>query len=101
MNLAEFIMQHRDRFNDRHNNMFSFSFGEIDRYLRYLEIVYDRYVIASNNLVTHVRFEFNSIKENSKTTVSNTQMIKTSKMHDLLNLEIETFYLLAKILLDK
>lgn len=102
-NLSKFIDNERNCFETRHDNMFSFTFSEILTYHNYLEIILDRYKSISKDFVVNTKEFHESIKQKSGT--MNEQQIELMREWQLitkhLHLEIESFYLFAKILLDK
>ncbi len=94
------------RFEIKHNNMFMFSFVEVIRYYKFLEIILDRHKpLAASYLGTlnkftestkkmgegNQQFTFNQIKLNDN----------LSRLGPLVQLEVESFYLFSKMLLDK
>jgi hypothetical protein len=101
--LGEFIGLERERFADEDNNKFAMSFSQISRYSVFLDVVLKRYDDASQKLFQNTK----AIQETllpGKHAASSDQMV----LHEegvrrtiLLHLEIESFYLFAKILLDK
>ncbi len=101
--LSEFIGSERERFAEEDNNRFAMSFSQVSRYSLFLDVVLKRYDDASQQL-------FRSTKEIQATLLPGTHPVSTNQMtlHEegvrltiLLHLEIESFYLFAKILLDK
>lgn len=102
--LNEFITKHRNRFENRDNNRFAFSFSSITRYYQFLQIIFERYTRASSEFVQNTQELQKSFKKDKSGTVNQEQ----SKLFERggilstnLHLEIESFYLFAKILLDK
>jgi hypothetical protein len=104
--LTDFIISERNRFENRHNNLFAFSFGDIGRYYEFLEAIFTRYKIASKNFMDNI-----NIRQELSKSFGQGSHVMTREEVDLLNksvelttilhLEIESFYLFAKILLDK
>ena len=102
--LNDFITSERNRFVNRHNNIFSFTFSEISRYFDYLHIIHLRYKVVSKEYAENSKALQESFKKDGSGTVSAEQnkMLQESREIGLrLHLEIEAFYLFAKILLDK
>jgi hypothetical protein len=101
--LFELISSERDRFEDQHNNMVAFAFSEIGRYRRYLDLVSERHKVAAKDLVDNT----NAMREMTKpgthpvTPAMWTRHEDAGRIIDRLHMDIETFYLFAKILLDK
>ncbi|MBI2590449.1 MAG: hypothetical protein HYW33_01005 [Candidatus Blackburnbacteria bacterium] len=102
-NLSKFIDSERNRFENRHDNMFSFVFSDILIYYDYLQIILERYQPLSLEFVKNTKEMHESIKIHSGT--MDAQQMKLMgegrKITKHLHLEIESFYLFAKILLDK
>lgn len=101
--LTEFISYERNRFSDRYNNMFAFSFGQTIRYYEFLRIIFERYQKDSNDFIKNT-------KNIQRTTQSGTNKVTRKQMmlfnvgrrlSAILHLDIESFYLFSKILLDK
>lgn len=101
-----FIWEHRQKFETKHNNMFSFSLSDIQRYYGYLIMIQNKYP----NLYT-------KNKANAENTLKSLKHMKTDggvmtkKQINLLNESAsisnevlfltESFFLFSKILLDK
>lgn len=84
--------------------MFAFTFSEITRYFDILEIILDRYKTANQAFVANTKALQASIAKNNSNLVSEEQNMLLSQSYGLslrVHLEIESFYLFAKILLDK
>lgn len=101
--LNDFISKERSKFENRHNNMFSFSFGEISRYYEYLLTIHERYRIESNEFmdVTKTRQALIKPGNNPASPELISLFEKSRQISTKLHLEIESFYLFSKILLDK
>jgi hypothetical protein len=93
----------RERFADEDNNKFAMSFSQISRYSAFLDVILKRYEDASRQL-------FQNTKALQETLLPGQNPVSSSQMalHEegvrltiLVHLEIESFYLFAKILLDK
>ena len=101
--LNAFIGSERERFANRHNNMFAFGFSQLIRYHEFLAIVVGRYKRASDVFVASTR-ELQSTMKRGTHEVSEEQQalhVECQNLTTSLHLEIESFYLFAKILLDK
>ena len=101
--LSEFIGSERGRFANEDNNRFAMSFSQISRYSAFLDVVLRRYEDASRQL-----FENSKAFQNSVLPGTDPLSPDTMTLHDegvrltiLVHLEIESFYIFAKILLDK
>jgi len=103
--LSKFISSERNRFDTRHDNMFAFSFSQVARYYEFLLIIAKRYE-QSGKLFTKNFKEFqatiNKRPGSHRMTQRQMQIQEEGRGITLkLHLEIESFYLFAKILLDK
>src|SRR5258705_7840637 len=83
----------------------SVAFGHISRYFVFLHYIVERYQAVSRDYVANIK----TINEMFQRGVSGNSFIKEEAavldqgavLHDRLHLEIESFYLFAKIFLDK
>jgi hypothetical protein len=111
--LSEFIFRESSKYIEKDRNLFAISFGQTLRYYNFLTIVTDRYKKASAKLVpTYIEMmklykELNIAKDGWPTTMNDEQkrladlMEEVAQLEQLVLLEIESFYMLAKIFLDK
>ena len=101
--LTEFISSERERFETDQGNMFAFAFSELSRYFMYLEIINKRYKLCEQEFVNNTKaFQATVIPGNHPTTYDQMKLHEQGvEITTRLHLEIETFYLFAKILLDK
>lgn len=102
--LYDFIRSERNRFETKQNNMFAFSFSEISRYHDYLRIIHARYKTVSKKFAENSKALQESFKMGGSGAINDEQnkMLQESiEIGIRLHLEIEAFYLFAKILLDK
>jgi hypothetical protein len=101
--LSDFISSERDRFETKDNNTFAFAFSEVSRYFAYLEIIAERYRKWQEEYRANTQAFQDSILPGHNALTSEQQQLYEDgvKLSTLLHLEIETFYLMAKILLDK
>ncbi len=102
--LDEFITIHRNKFETRDNNKFAFSFSSIIRYYQFLEIILERYAQASSKFVQNTQQLTKSFKESENGPINKEQskLLEDGRiLYAYLHLEIESFYLFAKILLDR
>ena len=103
--LSEFIASERNRLDSIHNNMFAYSFAEVERYYNFLEIIYDRHI--SDLIDYHNAFnELNRsmIGHPDRQKMNEEQMTFFGTLQDasvVVQLDIESFYLFSKIYLDK
>jgi hypothetical protein len=108
--LFDFIYAEREKYANRDGNLFSTSLGQALRYYDFLLIVTDRYEKASTKLVSTLKEmlklarELNPAKDGEPATMNDEQMRlmeEESRLTNLVHLEIESFYMFAKIFLDK
>ena len=103
--LQDFITEQRQRFNDENNNLFAFSLGQVERYYRLLGLVLDRYIEAGAHWLTTLR-RWNAtaaaLRQHESLDADLVALWETLDKAVLsAQLEVETFYLLAKIMLDR
>lgn len=101
--ISNFIQSERDRFETRHNNIFSFSFSSIITYLEYLEIIFDRYQKSSSDTIINSKLIRESFAGTNGPIPKEHLLLleENRRISRGLHLEIESFYLFSKILLDK
>jgi hypothetical protein len=101
--LHAFIDSERDRFSTRDNNRFAFGFSTVARYYQFLRIIIDRYHSASEQWIENFRALQATYRPGTHPMTEQQLALRTTSKErtDLLHLEIESFYLFAKILLDK
>lgn len=102
--IDEFVKNERSKFQNIDNNIFAMSFGQIQRYREFIEIIYGRYQKLSDAHTENFDAFTKSLEKNGGGPMSVEQQ-KSYNKHMFLNtelhLEIESFYIFAKILLDK
>ncbi|HRH23342.1 MAG TPA: hypothetical protein PK295_01800 [Candidatus Magasanikbacteria bacterium] len=101
--LSSFIGREREKFSTRHNNLFANSFAQIVRYYKFLVIIMTRYEKACRDYSNN-RDKLQTIFQPGNHTLDEKELnlLKESEeFTEILHLEIESFYLFAKILLDK
>ena len=106
MDLLNFIAKERERFEVRHNNMFAFSLNSVLTYKKFLDIIIDRNANVTTEFIHNNQAIGESIKRHKKPrgSISQEEMklfLENEQISLRLHLEIESFYLFAKILLDK
>lgn len=101
--LVDFIRSERERFSTEHNNMFGTSFSQITRYYEFLSIVFRRYKEASIAFTENTKALQATFKSGHHEMTSQQMSLHEEGVRatTALHLEIESFYLFAKILLDK
>ena len=85
------------------NNLFAFSLGQVARYREFLVVIEARQQEASRKFIANLnelRVAFPA-QAGSMTDNQNHLLEENSALTNLLHLEIESFYVFAKILLDK
>lgn len=103
--LSSFISSERNRFSIQHDNMFASSFSQAINYYGFLLIISKRYKDASKSFIANFK-EFQSALDKSPNSHPMTQkqpdiQLRGMNITNVLHLEIESFYLFAKIFLDK
>jgi hypothetical protein len=100
---TKFVGLHRRRFVIDQDNMFAFAFGKVTRYWGFLEIIYERYKVAGSAYIENTKALLETIKRGGSHPLTEEQ----ERLHEAgyplqeaVQLEIESFYLFAKILLD-
>lgn len=104
--LNSFISSERECFDTRYNNIFTFAFSEIMRYYEFITIISKRYNKISKLYINSFNeFWASLIKKPGVSHPMTPQQIqlqeKVREITTKLHLEIESFYLFVKILLDK
>ena len=100
---SNFVWEERKRYDGQGNNRFAFSLGQALRYYEYLLLVEERYKTASHDFISVLKQVQSKWKE-EKHKISHTQKPPLEKRYDFeikLHFEIESFYIFAKIFLDK
>ena len=100
--LRQFIAENRNRFRNEHNNVFAICFSKILRRNAFLEIILRRYERAAAVFIDNSKALQASMKEGGHD-LSDAQMEMFNKSGQLtseVHLEIESYYLFAKIILD-
>ena len=99
----EFVRTQRDRFETDDNNRFGMAFSKLTRHYQFLLIILARYKEASENFVQNTKDLQASFKPGEhpvtqeQARLFDMGQILTTHLH----LEIESFYLFSKILLDR
>ena len=103
--LGEFIKSERENYLGEDNNRFAFALGQVGRYERFLWIIVGRYRESSTgfrDIQTEMTRLFTGEPGRSYVVSPEGIVLLKRQGHvaDRLHLEIETFYLFSKILLD-
>ncbi len=103
--INDFIGSERNRFETKTDNTLSLTFSEISHYLQYLYILSVEYEQISKLFMTNSKALQNTFKNqvgsNPITVEQEALYAKNREITTRLHLKIESFYLFAKILLDK
>ncbi len=104
--LSNFIVTERYHYTNEDGNLFASSLGEALRYYKFLLIVADRYRKISKEMVSISNRErkLTPAQTGGPFPVTDEQMRlmeEWNRLNTLVHLEIESFYLFAKIFLDK
>jgi len=101
--LSAFINTERARFQNEHNNVFATSWAAVSRYRGYLDMIFERYKQASQDFIENTKAQQALMKPGTHP-MTDEQMRLAEQGAEItarLHLEIESFYLFAKIFLDK
>jgi hypothetical protein len=101
--LNTFVDEERERFTTFDNNKFAFSFSQIARYLGFVHVIVVRHADAGLKFVANTKALQAAAPSGglSLTEEQRRLLDEGHKLTDLLHLEVESFFLFAKILLDK
>lgn len=102
--LTEFVLTDIEHYDDRDVNRFSVSLGQAARYYDFLQIIIERYKVASRNYGAHAKRMKAIAPDESGSATSDEieRLIETGYApYTKLHLEVESFYLFATILLNK
>src|SRR5437899_1849286 len=100
---VSFIRAERDRFSTEDSNRFGMAFSKITRHYQFLLIIVGRYKEASDEFVRNTKDLQASFKPGEHPATEEQLRLQDEGRHltTHLHLEIESFYLFAKILLDR
>ena len=101
--MVAFIQSERKRFATKHNNMFAQSFSQITKLYRNLLIILARYDSASRVFIENTKAMVATLKPGTHPVTPNQERLHDEgwKLKLALELEIDSFYLFAKMLLDR
>jgi len=105
--LNDFVGNERRRFSTRDDNLFSTAFSQIIRDYDFLQVIIERYKSADKAFLANIKTSLELSKsfpsgESHPLTKEESRLLEEGrKLTTLLHLEIESFYLFVKILLDK
>lgn len=101
--LSAFIGAERWRYDDKDNNLFALSLGQAEGYYQFLLIILERHSSLSNEVVAALEklqaLATSSVRELSRE--EQEAFSHSNNLARLVQLETETYYLFAKIFLDK
>ena len=91
------------RFAEEHNNMFAFALGAINRYYFFLRTTYERHRTASNAYVDNTTaFRATVLPGVHQLDAEQLRLSEEARILSLtVQMELETFYIFPKVLLDK
>jgi hypothetical protein len=100
--LITFVRTERDRFSGQHNNMFAFAFSKITRYSQFVDVILERCNAASARFLENTNAMRATMQEgNHPLTLEQLELFGQGlQLTAVLHLEVESFYLFTKILLD-
>lgn len=101
--LSDFAVAERELYLDSDNNLFAFSLGQATRYYDFIQIIAGRHQEVSQKMVSNHTKLTESLSTQESGSMTEEQMrIFEDGMHlgIQVHLEIESFYLFAKIFLD-
>lgn len=100
--LSDFISEHRDRFADVDTNIFAFAWSKITRRLGFLSIIEHRYLEVSAAVIANSRALQAITKPGTHTQTAEQAALYKAALPIVadLHLQIELYYLFAKIILD-
>lgn len=101
--ISNFIRAERDKFSDKRNNSFAFSFGQIRRYYDFLKNIIHHCDVANKAFQENTRLMMEFAKTGGKEwdDEKRKELHRGYELTTELHLQMESFYLFAKILLDK
>jgi len=98
MEWASFVGQERERFVVEDSNLFAFSFSKVSVYRADLDFILERYKQSSAEFIGDTQARQERIKQGSQ---DRTDSLRNSwPLQQKLHLDVESFYIFAKILLD-
>jgi hypothetical protein len=98
------VWSEANRFSTKHSNMFICAFSQILQYLEFLNIILKRHKKVTKIYLQKRKVFQKSIQEHRNGTLNTYQLKLLDKLrmkHPVFHLDIESFYLFSKILLDK
>src|SRR5438309_11034108 len=101
--LSKFIDSERGRLRTEDNNKFAFSLSQISRYHKFTTVIFERHKTVSEEFIAKLKAGHQLFLEGTHA-INDAQLLyfdESARLSVLLHLEIESFYLFAKILLDK
>jgi hypothetical protein len=101
--LSDFISSERERFADDDNNKFAIGFSHISRYQLFLSVILQRYEEASRSFFENTNaMQATLLPGTHKLIDAQVRLYEDGvRLNVLVHLEIESYYLFAKIYLDK
>lgn len=95
---ANFVGKERERFSVEDSNLFAFCFSKATVYRAYLDFIIERYRVSTVDFIADTKARHELIRQGSQDRAAS---LKNSwPLQEKLHLDIESFYIFAKILLD-
>lgn len=103
---SEFIGNERNFYEGHDNNKVAFSLQQVARYLRFVDIIHSRYVEVNESYIQMNSSFFGNLNNKQSgsrelTADEQDQFLKHAELTEQLHLEIESFFIFTKIVLDK
>jgi hypothetical protein len=101
--LSNFVTAEREHYKAEDNNLFAFSLSQTIRYYEFIIMIYERHKEISQKMVSHQTKMMASISARNSGIMTEEQMQLFEEGNILMRkveLEIESFYIFAKIFLD-
>jgi hypothetical protein len=100
---SDFIGTERDRHADEDNNKFAMCFSQVSRYLEFVAVILKRYEDVSHQFLKNTKDMQASMSPGTHPMTGKQMALHEDglRLNVLLHLEIESYYLFAKIFLDK
>lgn len=101
--LSEFVSVEREQYDTVDGNLFAFSLGQAARYYEFISIIAERYRAVSEEWTSSLQLLQSKFSDGARV-MSDEEMAlweENRRLSTLVHLEIESFYVFAKVLLDK
>lgn len=101
--LSEFISIEREYYETEDNNRFAISLGQAQRYFEFILIIVEKHRVVSQEMLSNVK-QLQAAAASGSGVVTDEHrdfLAEQGRLSTLVHLEIESFYVFAKIFLDK